>query len=57
MTRDLLLLNAIASFILDLKGDVLKKMANLRTYYTKELQKEKETQKSGVGVDVIDDSK
>ena len=36
---------------------MLKKIANLRTYYTKEFQKEKKTQKSGAGVDDIYNSK
>lgn len=46
---------AITSFILDFEGEVLKKIANIRMYYTKELQKEKE--KSGRGVDHMCDSK
>lgn len=53
MHNNYLLLNAVSPFILDLEVEVLKKIANLRTYYPNGLQKEKETQKSGAGADDI----
>lgn len=57
MHKNYLLLNAISPFILDLEVEVLKKIANLRTYYPNGLQKEKETRKSWAGADDICNSK